>query len=193
MAALLERRVLLIAAAVCILLAVFAWFVLYQPQMSSSRRSSAQAAELRKEIDETKARISGIGRLRARVVELEEANAAFAARVMPRSEMLGMLQQLASIAQLHRVRFLEIAPPGLDTLLEEETSAKPVRGVPFYLTLQGRFIDIGRYIESLDRFPYFVRVPDFEVTAREDIRPEVEVKLLVNFYTSSLTGPGGEI
>ena len=44
---------------------------------------------------------------------------------------------------------------------------------------------IGRYVESLDRFPYFVRVPDFEVTAREDIRPEVEVKLLVNRVLAS--------
>jgi Tfp pilus assembly protein PilO len=191
--AILERRVLMIAGVVCILLAVFAWFVLYQPQMAASRRSAAQAAEIQKELEETRARIRGIGRLRARLVELEDASAAFAARVMPRSEMLGMLQQLSSMAQSQRVRFLEIAPPGLDTLLEEESSNRPVRGVPFYITLQGRYIDIGRYVESLDRFPYFVRVPDFEVNAREDIRPEVEVKLLVNLYTSSLPATGGEL
>jgi hypothetical protein len=35
-----------------------------------------------------------------------------------------------------------------------------------------------------------VRVPDFEVNAREDIRPEVEAKLLVNIYASSLATGG---
>ncbi|MFO7638526.1 MAG: type 4a pilus biogenesis protein PilO [bacterium] len=188
--ALLQRRVLLIAGVVCILLAVFVWFVLYQPRIEASRRSSAQVVQLDKEIEETRAQIRGIGRLRARVIELEEASADFNARVVPREDMLGMLNQLASMAQAQRVRFLEITPPGLDTLLEEETSARPVRAVPFLITVRGRYVDVGRYVESLDRFPYFIRVPDFEVTARQDLRPEVEVKLLVNLFTSSLTGEG---
>lgn len=186
--ALRERRVLLIAIVVLVLLAAFAWFVLYQPQMESSRRSASQVAQLQKDLEETRAQIRGIGRLRARVVELEEASAAFAARVMPRSEMLAMMKQLSNMAQAQRVRFLEVTPPGLDTLLEEESAARPVRGVPFFITLQGRYADVGRYVESLDRFPYFIRVPDFEVVARQDIRPEVEVKLLLNLYTSSLGG-----
>jgi Tfp pilus assembly protein PilO len=190
--ALLQRRALLIAAGVCILLAVFAWFVLYQPQIKSSQKSTTQVAQIQKELDETRARIRGIGRLRERLAGLEESNVAFTARIMPRSEMLGMLERLAAMAQAQRVRFIEISPPGLDTLLEEESSSRPVRGVPFYITVQGRYVDIGRYVASLDEFPYFVRVPDYEITAREDIRPEVEAKLLVNFYTSSLTG-GGEL
>jgi Tfp pilus assembly protein PilO len=65
-----------------------------------------------------------------------------------------------------------------------------LRTVPFMVTVQGRYIDIGQYVESLDKFPYFVRVPDFEVNAREDIRPEVEAKLLVNLVASSLATGG---
>ncbi len=190
--ALFERRVLLIGIGVCILLAVFAWFVLYQPQVQSRQRSEVEVAKLSKEIEETQARIRGIGRLRVRLVELEEANAAFAARIMPRTEMLPMLRRLAGMAKDQRVRFLEISPPGLDTLIQKETASRPVRGVPFYITVQGRYRNVGRYVQSLDKFPYFVRVPDFEITAREDIRPEIEVKLLVNLYTSSLSG-GGEL
>lgn len=188
--ALLERRVLLIGLVVFVLLGVFAWFVLYQPQLKARQESAVEADKLGKEIKQTQERVRGIGRLRQRLVELEEANASFSARVIPRSEMLGMLQRLASLAQDRKVRFLEISPPGLDTLLMEETTSRPVRGVPFYVTAQGRFIDIGRYVESLDDFPYFIRVPDFEVTVREDIRPEVEVKLLVNLYTSTLVAGG---
>ncbi len=190
MGSLIERRVLLIGLAVCVLLGIFAWFVLYQPRVQSQRRSSAEAAEVQKELDETRERVKQTPRLRQRVAELQEANAAFSARVMPRSEMLTMLRRLASIAAQYRVRFLEIAPPGLDTLLQEETSSNPLRSVPFYATVQGRYIDVGKYIESLDKFPYFVRVPDVEVAGREDLRPEVEMKLLVNLYASSLAAGG---
>ena len=182
-----ERKVLLIGLVIFILLGVFAWFVLYQPRFQAQRRSAAEVARLSRELEETRERVKGIGRLRQRVAELQEANAAFQSRVAPRTEVLTLLRRMAGDAASYRVRFMEIAPPGLDTLLQEESTSRPLRAVPFYVTVQGRYADIGRYVESLDRFPYFVRVPDFEVNAREDIRPEVEIKLLVNLYASSLS------
>ena len=190
MASLLERRVLLIALAVCILLAIAAWFVLYQPRVKARQYNAGQAAQLQKQLDETRARVKGIGRLRERVAELQQANAQFIARVVPRSQILSMLRQLAQLAADRKVRFLEIVPPSLDTLMQQETPTAPLRSVPFMVTVQGRYIDIGQYVESLDKYPYFVRVPDFEVTAREDIRPEVEAKLLVNLVASSLASGG---
>ena len=188
--ALLERRVLIIGLAVCVLLAIFAVFVLYQPRLRARQANAAQASALQKQLDETRARVKGIGRLRERVAELQQANAQFIARVVPRSQMLSMLRQLAQQAADRKVRFLEIATPSLDTLLQQETPTAPLRSVPFLITVQGRYIDIGQYVESLDKFPYFVRVPDFEINAREDIRPEVEAKLLVNMVTSSLATGG---
>jgi len=184
--ALLERRVLLIGLIAYVLLAILAWFALYQPRLQSRQRYAAQVVELQKQLDETRARVKGIGHLRERVAELQEANAAFIARVMPRAQMLTMLRRLADEAATRKVRFLEIAPPGLDTLIQQESPETPLRSVPFLITVQGRYLDVGSYVESLGSFPYFVRVPDFEVNAREDIRPEVEVKLLVNLYVSSL-------
>ena len=188
--ALLERRVLIIGLAVYLLLAIFVWFALYQPRLKARQRNAAQAAQLQKQLDDTRERVKGIGRLREQVAELQQANAQFIARVVPRSQMLSMLRQLAQLAADRKVRFLEIDPPSLDTLLQQESPTAPLRSVPFLITVQGRYIDIGQYVESLDKFPYFVRVPDFEVNAREDIRPEVEAKLLVNLYASSLATGG---
>jgi Tfp pilus assembly protein PilO len=188
--ALLERRVLIIGLAVYLLLAIFVWFALYQPRLRARQRNAVQAAQLQKQMDDTRERVKGIGQLREHVAELQQTNAQFLARVVPRAQMLSMLRQLAQLAAERKVRFLEIAPPSLDSLLLQESPTAPLRSVPFLITVQGRYIDIGQYVESLDKFPYFVRVPDFEVNAREDIRPEVEAKLLVNLYASSLTTGG---
>jgi len=188
--ALLERRVLIIGLAIYVVLAVFAIFVLYQPRLKARQQNAAQAAQLQKQLDDTRARVKGVGKLREHVAELQQTNAQFIARVVPRAQMLSMLRQLAQLAAERRVRFLEIAPPSLDSLLQQESPTAPLRSVPFMVTMQGRYIDIGQYVESLDKFPYFVRAPDFEVTAREDIRPEVEAKVLVNLYASSLATGG---
>ncbi len=188
--ALLERRVLIIGLAVYLVLGILAVFLLYQPKLKTRQQNAAKAAQLQRQLDETRARVKGIGKLRERAAELQQANVQFIARVVPRSQMLSMLRQLAQMAADRKVRFLEIAPPSLDSLLQQESPAAPLRTVPFMVTVQGRYVDVGQYVESLDKFPYFVRVPDFEVTAREDIRPEVEAKLLVNLVASSLTMGG---
>src|SRR5512139_4071453 len=159
--ALLERRVLLIGLVAYVLLAIAAWFLLYQPRLQTRQRYASERVELQKQLDETRERVKGIGRLRQRVADLQAANAAFIARVVPRSQMLTMLRRLADEAASRKVRFLEIAPPGLDTLIQEETADTPLRSVPFLITVQGRYLDIGHYVESLSSFPYFVRVPDF--------------------------------
>jgi Tfp pilus assembly protein PilO len=190
MASFLERRVLIIGLAAYVVLALLAIFLLYRPRIQARAENSAQAVQMQKQLDETRARVKGIGKLRERVAELEQANSQFIARVIPRSQMLSMLRQLAQLGADRKVRFLEIAPPSLDSLLQQENPAVPLRTVPFMVTVQGRYIDIGQYVESLDKFPYFVRVPDFEVNAREDVRPEVEAKLLVNLVTSSLAMGG---
>jgi len=188
--ALLERRVLIIGLAIYIVLGILAVFLLYQPRLKSRQENAAQAAQLQRQLDETRARVKGIGKLRERAAELQQANVQFIARVIPRSQMLSMLRQLAQLAADRKVRFLEVAPPSLDTLLQQESPTTPLRTVPFMVTVQGRYVDVGQYVESLDKFPYFVRVPDFEVNAREDIRPEVEAKLLVNLVASSLAMGG---
>jgi len=188
--ALLERRVLIIGLAVYLVLGIIAVFLLYQPRLKTRQQNAAQAAQLQRQLDETRARVKGIGKLRERAAELQQANVQFIARVVPRSQMLSMLRQLAQLAADRKVRFLEIAPPSLDSLMLQESPTAPLRSVPFLVTVQGRYIDIGQYVESLDKYPYFVRVPDFEVTAREVIRPEVEAKLLVNLVASSLASGG---
>lgn len=190
--ALLERRVLLIGIVVYILLGVFAYFVLYQPQIAARQDKTVEVQELEQQLEETRQRVKQMPRLRERLAELEVANAEFSARIVPRDQLLNTVRRLSDIARGQKVRFMTVSPPGLDTLLREETSSNPVRGVPFQVTVQGRYRDVGRYVENLDRFPYFVRVPDFEVTSRQDIRPEVEIKLLINLYTSSLA-TGGRI
>ncbi len=188
---LIERRAVFIGIVIYILLGVGFWFLLYQPRINAREKAMAEVRELQKQIEETKARIAQMPQLRAKKERLEAEISGIWERVVPRSEMLGLFRQLAQEAERERVRFLEISPPGLDTLLEEEGPSAQVRPVPFMVTVQGRYLDIGRFVEKLAHYPYFVRVPDFDINAREDIRPEVEAKMLVNIYVSSLAGRRG--
>lgn len=183
---LIERRVVLVGLVIYVVLGIVVWFLLYQPRIKARQKTAAVVAELKKELAETKARIAQMPRLRQRKEELETEIRDIWARVVPRSEMLSLFRSLSQEAARHRVHFLEISPPGLDTLLQKEGTGTQVRPVPFLVTVQGRYLDVGQYVASLTQYPYFVRVVDFDINARQDIRPEIEAKLLINIYASTL-------
>jgi Tfp pilus assembly protein PilO len=87
----------------------------------------------------------------------------------------------------YHLEFVEIRPPGKDTLLLSNTTT-PLVGVPYQFTVRGRYLDIGRFVENLDKFRYFVRVPELEITGRDEIRPFVEARILINLYATKMTG-----
>lgn len=182
----LQRKVLfggLIALIVIII--VFVVF-LYRPIMIKNRKIDKEIVELKKKIKENEEMAQDISRLRQTVAELEQKQQAFMMRIVPRKEMLATVRQLVDLSDGYNLVFSEIKPPGLDTILESDKPTAPIKPIPFLLTIQGRYIDIARYIESLTDFPYFLRTPEIEIIGREDLRPNVEARLLINLYVSSL-------
>ncbi|MEO0092805.1 MAG: type 4a pilus biogenesis protein PilO [candidate division WOR-3 bacterium] len=182
----LQRKILFGGIAGLILLAILAVVFLYQPKIRARVKIQAEAESLRRQIKEMKEMVKGIGTLRRQISQLEEQNIELFSHVAPREQLLTLLRELAKIAERYNITFLEIRPPGLDTMLQSETPDRPIRPVPFQIVLQGRYLDIGAYIESLNRFPYFVKVPEFELTGKDEIRPAIEARILLNIYTSSL-------
>jgi Tfp pilus assembly protein PilO len=182
----LQRKILFGGIVVLILLVILSVIFLYRPKIQARAKIQAEANNLRKQIAEMKEMVKGIGTLRRQITQLEEQNVELMSHVVPRDQLLTLLRELAKIAERYNLTFLEITPPGLDTMLQTETAEKPIRPVPFQIVLQGRYLDIGAYIENLNRFPYFVKVPEFEITGKDEIRPAVEARVLLNIYASSL-------
>ncbi|MEO0098274.1 MAG: type 4a pilus biogenesis protein PilO [candidate division WOR-3 bacterium] len=181
-----ERGVLLIGIIVIILIFLFFVFVLYRPRISSRMAVNAKIKEMQKRISEIRALAREIERLRMKIEELEEANRTFMEKVAPRRATLELGKRLAEEAKRYNVRFIAVRPPGLDTLLTQETPEVPIRPLPLEVTCQGKYLDIGHFIESLKDFPFYVKVHELDMTSKAELRPEIEAKLLINIYTSSL-------
>jgi Tfp pilus assembly protein PilO len=182
----LKRKVFLGGLIGIVVIIIIFIIFLYHPIISSNRETEKEISSLRKKIKENEEMAKDISRLREQVINLEESQQDFMARVIPRSEMLAVVRQLVELSAGYNLVFTEIKPPALDTVIQADNSDSPLKPVPFILTIQGRYLDIARYVESLLDFPYFLRTPEIEVTSRDDIRPSVEVRLLINLYVSSL-------
>lgn len=182
----LKRRVLFGGLVVLLIIVIIFVVFLYRPKIVKRQMIEKEVASLRKQVAENEAMARDIEKLRAQVENLEEAQREFMSKVAPRSDLLDIVRKTVTLAQPYNLTFTEMQPPGLDTLLHTENPEKPLQPVPFVLTFQGRYLDIARFIESLKDFPYFLRTPEIEITAKEELKPVVEVRLLINIYASSL-------
>lgn len=183
---LLQRKILLGGLIGLLVIIIIFGVFLYRPKIVRSRAVDTEVANLRKQVKENEAMARNLDNLREQDVNLEEAQRAFMAKVAPRNEMLSIVRQLVTLAEPYHLIFSEIRPPGLDTLMRSDNQDQPLQPIPFLITIQGRYLDIAQYIENLKEFPYFVRTPEIEIIAKEEIRPVIEIQLLINIYGSSL-------
>lgn len=181
-----ERGVLLIGIIVIILIFFLFLFFLYRPRISSRMSVNAKIKEMQRRITEIRALAREIERLQSKIRELEEGNRAFMEKVCPRRTTLDLAKRLAEEAKKYNIRFIAVRPPGLDTLLTQETPEIPIRPLPLEVTCQGKYLDIGHFIESLKDFPFYVKVHELDMATKPELRPEIEARLLINVYTSSL-------
>jgi Tfp pilus assembly protein PilO len=183
---LLQRKVILGGIiGLFVLIIIFVVF-LYIPNINKMSKIDTEVNGLRKQIAENEAMAKDLGKLRNQIAGLEESQREFMARIVPRAEILTVVRQLVQQGDPYHLTFTEVRPPGLDTVMQSDNADSPIKPVPFQMTIQGRYLDIAQYIESLDAFPYFLRTPEIEVIGREDIRPVVETKVLINLFASSL-------
>ncbi len=182
------RSILIIGIVGIIIIFLFFLIFLYRPRIASRLAVHNKIKQVQARITEIRALGREIERLKLKIKELEEANQQFIEKVTARDYALELTKKLASEAQKYEVRFLTIRPPGLDTLLLQENEATPIRPIPFEVTCQGKYLDIGRFIESLKDFPFYIKVYEIEMTGKSEIRPAIEARLLINIYSSSLFG-----
>jgi Tfp pilus assembly protein PilO len=183
-----ERRILLGGLIVLGALSLVAVGFLYIPNVAKRNRNIAEVQRLDKEIQDLTQMAKGIGELKRKVVESEQQVAEFNARVARYDSLYSLIREITEDGKNnYHLEFVEIRPPGKDTLLMSGVSS-PLIGIPYQFTVRGRYLDIGRFVESLDRFRYFVRVPEFEVLGKDEIRPYVEARLLVNVFATKSAG-----
>ncbi|MEO0072370.1 MAG: type 4a pilus biogenesis protein PilO [candidate division WOR-3 bacterium] len=182
----LKRRVLLGGILGLVIITIIFVVVFYRPHFQNRAKISREIFNLKKEIKENEAMIKDIPRLRSQVIALEDSNRLFMSKIVPRSEILSVVRNVVNIGSRYNLTFTEIRPPGLDTIIEPDNPKLPLKSIPFVFTFQGRFYDAMRFMDALANEPYFVRTPEIEIVARNDLRPQLEIKLLVNFYVSGL-------
>jgi Tfp pilus assembly protein PilO len=185
----LKRRVLIGGILGLILIVIIFIIFLYRPQFTQRSKIAKEVTSLKKQIKDNEQMVKEISRLKAQLIALEDSHRVFMSRILPRSAILPFVRRIVDEGQKYNLTFDEIKPPGLDTLITADNPKSPIKPVPFVLTFQGKFFDAMQFVDALSQESYFIRTPEIEIVSRDELTPAVEIKLLINFYVSSLVTP----
>lgn len=108
-----------------------------------------------------------------------------------KEDILNLFRRIGAEASSHNLRLLDISPP-VDELLALNR-ASPDRDEPQFLNitvgLRGRYLDFGRFVEDLEKAPFFRG--ENSCWLRGDQTPRPEIDLTISF--KALIGSGEEV
>lgn len=73
------------------------------------------------------------------------------------------------------VRFISVKP------MHAEEGKEFIR-LPFILSMNGRFIPFGKYLENIERSSRLFTIEDFKIETKEDIQPDINIQLYLSTY-----------
>lgn len=177
----------LIMLVVLLVLAVTVWFImLYNPVMS-------ETAELKKEMRADQDSLEAIEKYRSMEMDAQEETkklneeiAQWDARFPPRGELVAVAKQIISFCHNNEIQLIDMQPSLLE-LYALENAGNKVAGEYVYkqlfnLELQGRYMNLGRMLERIDKLPFNVTVTDVSMAAIPDSRPNLDIDLSMFLY-----------
>lgn len=167
--------------------ALLVWyFVLYQPL---SARTSELEKLVHNQADSLKALEryrSEISRMRSQIDAIRVEEVAWENRFPPRRELVSLARRLIDLGKEKGLTLLNIRP-SLQELYALERSGVPVSSqnlmkLPIRIRFQGRFHNIGKFLEELSLLPFQTTVADFAIVQQNEIYPDVEVVFFMFLY-----------
>lgn len=172
------REKIILFSTVCIG-AVLLWYkLLYLPQKyeSESIREELKSIQIQHES------LSKNGVLQPAFMEEEAAISAqynkLTAKIPERDEIPSAMIQMIRPGQRRNIRIISVNPL-MSQLFENRTLPDEfqIEEVPVDIVLEGKFVDIGRYLSDLTSLPFFGGYSNFQMEMSEEIYPKINAKI----------------
>ena len=154
-----------------------AFFFFFMPEIKAIDELQTEVNALITQLSEARKRMDKINTLRAELQQLSAEILALESRYVKEEDLLPAINELAEIAKSKGIEVLDIQPPDISLIQNRN-----VKKLPVNLMFRGRFLTIGRFLEELKDFRYFVTIEEIEIITEPDIYPEVLANVTLSLY-----------
>jgi len=159
----LSRNIFIGLLLFCIVALIGFYLFIYAPQEQEKIDINSELQATLKKFNKAKLAMSELQKVQAELIHQEEELNHFNARFIDKNQLKSITINIRNFTQKYNLKLLDFTP--LFSTYFADTSTAPIKTLPFTVTVQGKFFDIGRYLENWERQDFFM-IPD-EIFVKE--------------------------
>ncbi|RMI14679.1 MAG: hypothetical protein D6681_04715, partial [Calditrichaeota bacterium] len=90
-------------------------------------------------------------------------------------------RSVEELAQTHRLKLVDFSP-AVENFLQDSVKT-PVRPLPLSMVVEGRYLDIGAFLEAWQNFPVYVTIEGIAIEKVEGSPVRVRATVRARLYT----------
>lgn len=104
-------------------------------------------------------------------------------RFILKNELSAVTSQMRDMTKKHKLKLIDFTP--VFKFYFADTSKTPVKALPFSITVTGKFINIGKFIESWDNFNFYIVPDEIHLIKMNSKTNNLEAMIVGRFYAWS--------
>ncbi len=188
----MNRRAPIVFAAVFVLVALAALFLLVRPKMRDVSATKDLVATAKDQGAALRAELASLKEAQANAPQVEAQIAELKAQVPPTPDLPGLIRQLTLVADASGVDFFSVSP-GVPTVDASGTFSTITTGI----SVSGGYFQVEQYLFQLETMPRAAKVTSVSIStggaATSGANTSLSMQISVDFYTTDTSaGPGSE-
>jgi len=94
-------------------------------------------------------------------------------RFLKKNQLEKATAQLEKMARQHDLKLTEFSPI-LENYLASSEQNQEIRGYPLVITVEGRYINIGKFIDNWERLPFYMTPEEIKLKRKEEGSNELQ-------------------
>ena len=167
---------------VLLLSVIIVWFIFfYYPKSVQIDQLKSQINEMKNNLASASQANVDLENIENKLVDekskLEEVNARF----VEKEDLASVSKKLGAFAKNYNLKLTDFAPVFEDYFAD--TSKTVIKSLPLAITVQGAYLDIGRFIESWGNLPFYLEAHEISIQRSKPVSNVLEATISTKLYS----------
>lgn len=177
----MARREVFITLVVLLFGGLLLWFVfLYQPQKLEAEQLENQLKAVRNKLKNANRANLDIQNVETKLLEEQKGLETIKTRFIEKAELAKVSEKMREVSKQYKLKMTDFAPV-LENYFADTISAK-ISDLPLMITVQGKYLDVGQFIENWKNLPFYITPEEISITRIKSQSNDLETKIMCKIY-----------
>lgn len=177
-----REKIILAGMSLALIIALW-YFLFYASETARIEEINREIAQTEQQMREAKSSANNLGDLQAEVDSLEAELASMQRRILPKTELLQITEELQGKAAQFGLTISTISVDK-SKLFGVEEGGSGFLWVPIEIGIEGEFFAFGKFLDTFPNFPFIIMPGEIKMTTDDTLYPKLSIFLVAYAYVS---------